>query len=132
MEIETEIFADQHYPEVNEWYLNHFGKSLPKSKLPAYGLVSIIDGKLCAACWVVRTEIDFCLTDLWVVNPKISREQRNVAISALFPATDRLVKRLGYSNIKADIAIPKLRKRAEEHGFRPLREAGLYIKEISK
>ncbi len=118
MTITVEQFIpEKHYEGICSWWKEHNWPIIPLTHLSYLGFVSVINGTPAAAAWLYQTDSAFCLLEWMVVNPKIRRQARTTAISAVIQEVKIAAEHMGFKTIFMNSKSGPLIRRLEAHGF---------------
>lgn len=116
----TRLYTKEDYPLLLSWWKQYpeWQNGVPEAILPLYGVISSVDDKPVAACFLYETKGNGCSWMEWIVaDPQASREARDKGLDLAIEATINHAKAEGYNFLFTLVKHPRLIEKLEKFQF---------------
>lgn len=103
-------------PKLARWWEYSHKSTYPAEWLSTTGLMLHNEGQDKAAVFLYETNSKLCMADYLIVNPELTKADRDVAINKAIFAVIALAEQRGFKKIMCNVEIPRLKKRLENQG----------------
>lgn len=118
MKMNSRLFNKHYYDVIQEWFNKRNFPAPEIESLPPTGVViSDDEEKPMAAGWLFKSDGGVSTIGHLVSNPEIKKEERHMAIDALFSVLTLMAKDSGFKFVSFATNIEKLNDRLENLGF---------------
>ena len=101
------------YEKICSWWERHGWPSIPLDFLPKTGI--IVDD--CAAGFIYSTDSSVCLLEFVVVDPRIEKTKRRLALDCLLCEVEKIAKNQGFKIIFTSVSHKGLIERYKTNGY---------------
>lgn len=115
--MDIRLYTDADLELFNDWREAHKSVRMYGGSLPETGLVVQKEGRDIAIGFLVRTDTNICILCYPVVNPKVHRDVRKVALDYLVKAAIEWVELSDFEILYTWSGMPLQVKRLESNGF---------------
>jgi hypothetical protein len=116
--VRRKFIFDKDYEMLDKWWRQHGGSHAPnKNLLSDTGIVVELNREPIAVIFMYHMNSKTCMAEFFTVNPKASKEHRNVALNYLIEISKEWAEKANYCFVYVSTNVKKYIKRLQDNGF---------------